>query len=229
MGKTEENIKVLGVYFNYKIEASKIQQNWTEQINAIKLSAQRWSRRNLSLYGKVIIAKTFLLSKIYYVIQALTLPKEVLAQIDSTIFSFLWKKKHTNKKAFKKIKRNNSCKAPVDGGLGAISIKDQQSAFCIRWFQKACLETIKDSTPGQLIKHLCQTLGSFTYLTEATVKAKEVLVVECVQSEFWKIVIAIRLNFDKSMYVREFESEEGRIRKQLLFYTTEMRYKNKPL
>ena len=94
--KARENIKVLGVYFNSKLEASKIQQNWTEQINAIKLSAQR---RNLSLYGKVIIGKTFLLSKINYVIQALTLPKEVLAQKDSVKFLFLWKKKHTNKKS----------------------------------------------------------------------------------------------------------------------------------
>ena len=80
-----------------------------------------------------------------------------------------------------------------------------------------------------MIKHLCQTLGSFTYLTEATVKAKEILGVECVQSEFWKIVITTWLDFDESMYVIEFESEEERIRKQLLFYNTEVRYKNKPL
>ena len=66
---------------------------------------------------------------------------------------------------------------------------------------------MKGSTPGKLIKHLCQTLDSFTYLTEATVKAKEVLGVECVQSEFWKIVITTWLDFDKSMDVREFESE----------------------
>ena len=58
----------------------------------------------------------FLLSKINYVIQALTLSKEVLAQIDSIMFSFLSKKKnHTNKKAFEKIKRKNLYKAPVDG------------------------------------------------------------------------------------------------------------------
>ena len=46
--KAEENIKVVGVYFNSKIEAFEIQQNWTEQINTIKLSAQRWARRNLA-------------------------------------------------------------------------------------------------------------------------------------------------------------------------------------
>ena len=60
MGKRKRKYTNLGVYFNSTIETSKIQQNWTEQINDIKLSAQRWSRRNLSVDGKVIIAKTFL-------------------------------------------------------------------------------------------------------------------------------------------------------------------------
>ena len=131
--------------------------------------------------------------------------------------------KGTNKKRLKKL-RNKLCKAPVDGELGAISIKDQQSAFCINWLKKACLEIIKGSASGKLIKHLCQTLGSFTYLTEANVKANEVLEVECAQSEFCKIVIITWLDFDKSMYVREFKSEEERIRKQPLFYNTEVRY-----
>ena len=64
---------------------------------------------------------------------------------------------------------------------------------------------MKDSTSGKMIKHICQTLGSFTYVTEATVQAKEVLGVECVQSEFWKIVITTWLDFDKSVDVREFK------------------------
>ena len=55
---------------------------------------------------------------------------------------------------------------------------------------------MKGSTPGKMIKHICQTLGSFTYLTEATVKAKEVLGVECVESEFSKIVITTWLDFN---------------------------------
>ena len=58
--------------------------------------------------------------------------------------------------------------------------------------------------------------------------ANEVLGVECVQSEFSKIVITTWLDFDKSIYVREFESEEERIRKQPLFYNTGVRYKKKP-
>ena len=65
---------------------------------------------------------------------------------------------------------------------------------------------MKGSNPEKLIKHLCHALGSFTYLTMATViisvKEKEALGVECVQSESWEIVITTWLDFDKSIDVR---------------------------
>ena len=54
-----KNIKVLGIYFNASEEASNIQQNWTEKLNSIKTTVQKWGKRNLSLKGKVIIAKKF--------------------------------------------------------------------------------------------------------------------------------------------------------------------------
>ena len=106
--KNDENIKMLGVFFSTKAEASNIPENWTAKIEDIQLTVQRWSKRNLSLAGKVLIAQTFLLSKLNYIIQALSLPKPISAQIDGIIFKFLWQKKHSNKKVFEKIKRNNN-------------------------------------------------------------------------------------------------------------------------
>ena len=93
-----KNIKVLGIYFNASEEASNIQQNWTDKLNSIKTMVQR----NLSLKGKVIIAKTFLLSKLNYVLQALSLPDKALAEIDRVIFKFLWQKRYSNKRLSKK-------------------------------------------------------------------------------------------------------------------------------
>ena len=47
--KVENNIHILGVYFNANLEASKIPHNWTGKVEDIKLSVQRWSKRNLSV------------------------------------------------------------------------------------------------------------------------------------------------------------------------------------
>ena len=68
MGRERKKYKVLGIYFNALEEASNIQQNWTEKLNSIKSTVQKWAKRNLSLKGKVIIAKTFLLSNLNYVL-----------------------------------------------------------------------------------------------------------------------------------------------------------------
>ena len=47
--KVENNIKIVGVYFNANLKASKIPHNWTGKVEDIKLSIQRLSKRNLSL------------------------------------------------------------------------------------------------------------------------------------------------------------------------------------
>ena len=71
-------IKILGIYFSATKEASDISQNWDSKIDNIKQLICRWQRRNLSLYGKIIICKTFLLSQISYTIQALAPQKKLL-------------------------------------------------------------------------------------------------------------------------------------------------------
>ena len=60
--KKDENIKILGVFLSTRAESSNIPENWTAKNEDIELTVQRWSKRNLSLAGKVLIAKTFLLS-----------------------------------------------------------------------------------------------------------------------------------------------------------------------
>ena len=100
--KKDENIKNLGVFFSTKAEASNIPENWSAKIEDIQLTVQRWPKRNLSLAGKVLIANTLLLSKLYYIIQALSRPKAITAQIDSIMFKFLWQKKTTQTKSLLK-------------------------------------------------------------------------------------------------------------------------------
>ena len=131
-----ENMKVLGVYFNAFQEASSIEQNWENKMDQMIKLVRIWQRRNLSLYGKIIIAKTFLLSLWTHLIQSITLPSAVLKEIDSVIFRFLWQKKYTNKRAYEKVKRSVLCLPIQNGGLGMISMTDQQSVFHFKWIRK---------------------------------------------------------------------------------------------
>ena len=81
-----DNLKILGIYFNSQKEASDIESNWKERIEEIKNLMRRWQKHEPSLYGKITICKTFLLSKISYIIQSLSIPEKVLTEIDSIFF-----------------------------------------------------------------------------------------------------------------------------------------------
>ena len=88
--KPGELIKILGIYFSSVKEASNIEKNWIDRINRIKSIMKFWQKRESSVLGKILICKTFLLSQISYVIQSLSLPDGVLAEIDTLFFKFIW-------------------------------------------------------------------------------------------------------------------------------------------
>ena len=53
----------------YTAEYYKKHKNITKRIFSLKLNLQLWSRRNLMLYGQMIIAKTFGLSQLTFAFQ----------------------------------------------------------------------------------------------------------------------------------------------------------------
>ena len=105
--------------------------NWKPKINSILRVINSWNKRNISMYGKIILCKSFILSKMNYIIQSLSLPDIVLAEIDGIMFRFIWQKKKSNKRVFERISRTTLCQDYALGGLKMISIKDQQNVFHI--------------------------------------------------------------------------------------------------
>ena len=80
---TKTPIKALRVYFTYDPKLLK-EKNFIELLDSIK-NLNIWSSRGLSLYGKVTIIKSFLISKFVYVCSILPTPKDVIC--DCTVLS----------------------------------------------------------------------------------------------------------------------------------------------
>ena len=59
----------------------------------------------MSIQGKVIVVKTFLVSQLVYVMQSIGLPRQTLQKINRLLYKFLWQKRCSNRRAFKKVKR----------------------------------------------------------------------------------------------------------------------------
>ena len=87
---TKTNIKTLGVHHGYEIDDATI---WLEKINKIKNCIQVWKSRDLTYRGKVLIIKTLLLSQIGFLADVVSIPINIVKQIDTLLWSFLWDSK----------------------------------------------------------------------------------------------------------------------------------------
>ena len=73
--KWRKSVKALGIHFSY-YTTEMTQKNVFEKLRSIQEQIQIWKWRGLSLYGKVTIVKTLLISKFIYVASVLCTPNE---------------------------------------------------------------------------------------------------------------------------------------------------------
>ena len=227
--KLGESIKVLGIYFNAIEEASNIELNWTERIEKIKRLMKRWQIRETSLYGKIIICKTHLLSQMSYVIQSLSLPQTVLTELDTLFFKFIWQKKITDKKVNEKIKRSVICKDYCNGGLNMIRIKDQQRVFLMKWLEKSInpefVSNLKNvNVPDQYFS----AGGGIKYYTSATTSYTELQRHLPRMPRFWKNVIETWLDIQLAE-TKKVNLDAKEILQEPLFNNNMIRYKGSSL
>ena len=100
-----DKIKILGVVFENGKRAINIDENWTGRIEKLTRIIQLWSKRDLSIMGKIVIVKCFLVSQLIYVMQAIGLPEKVLIDVNRQFYKFIRQKRFSNRKAFEKVKR----------------------------------------------------------------------------------------------------------------------------
>ena len=147
-------------------------------------TVNRWNNRDISLYGRIILCKTFLLSQINYVVQSLSLPEHVLNEIDNVFFKFIWKKRGSNKRVIEKIKRKFLCLDVKQGGLKMISIKDQQKIYHIKWIAKVAKEN--DSSIANLANIFLKNLRGVNYIIKSVLLYPREIFNRAVGNTFWK-------------------------------------------
>ena len=92
--KWVRQIKLLGVYFRSDIRTYHVEDNWCDKIERMKRIIKQWSRKKLSIYGKILITKTFIISQFMYLMQSVGLPEAILNSINRIILG----KKETQQK-----------------------------------------------------------------------------------------------------------------------------------
>jgi exonuclease III len=87
---TKHPIKALGVLHGYGIDEK---QTWKSKIDKMQSCLQVWKTRDLTYEGKVTVLKTYILPIIAYEIDVRGIPDEVLKEVNTIIWAFLWDNK----------------------------------------------------------------------------------------------------------------------------------------
>ena len=82
-------IKILGIYFTYN-EQLKVKYIF-DKVQSNLISVLRyWRSQNLSIFGKVTIIKSLVISKINYVCNVIIPPMEFVGSVKENLLRFLW-------------------------------------------------------------------------------------------------------------------------------------------
>ena len=85
-------IKILGIFFTYN-NGLREKLNFENVKRCIETTLNLWKWRNLTIFGKVQIIKSFVLPKISYRTNVINLSEQKIKEINHLLFRFLWKGK----------------------------------------------------------------------------------------------------------------------------------------
>ena len=125
--KVNKPIKILGVHFTYDLK-KKQELNYDDTLRALSETLAGWKWRNLTLYGKIQVVKTFVIPKFMSRASLLCSTKKIIKELNSIIYRFIWK-------GCDKIKRLALISDYKNGGLRMPHIKtliDTQRIICLK-------------------------------------------------------------------------------------------------
>lgn len=87
---SEKNVmKILGIYFGKnKKECETL--NWKEKVQKIIQTLNLWRQRQLTVQGRVVVINTLLMSKLWYTLSVISMPKWARDNIQKECTNFLW-------------------------------------------------------------------------------------------------------------------------------------------
>ena len=125
----KDPIKFLWTYLSHDAAANN-NNNFYIKIRKIETKLDTWRSRDLTLFGKTMIAKSLGLSQLIYTATMLSVPETVIQQTQSKLFAFLWKNKRD------KIKRQVLFRPLSKGGLSFPCFRTGIKALRLSWISR---------------------------------------------------------------------------------------------
>jgi exonuclease III len=152
----KERIKVCGMIMSLDPEI-EYKANITDRIDKLRANLKMWSRRNLSMNGRMIIAKTFGLSQLTFAFQYYQIEVKDLKRIEKIIYSYV----NTNKSdiAPERIARKYLKNRKENGGINGVDLEAYHYSITFRQYSKS----IKQS---HAIRNMLPILHKYDFVTK---------------------------------------------------------------
>ena len=137
---TVTNFRLLGINFSVDLEYC-LELNYSEQKSVIEKCISQWNKRYLTPLGKIMVIKTFLMSKMNHLLSALPDPKETfIHEINDMFFKFIWSGKPD------KINRKTLELDHTTGGMKMINLKNSIISLKATWMRRLVTNIEQDKS-----------------------------------------------------------------------------------
>jgi len=158
------SVKLLGIEIHSNLETT-VNVNYNVAMDCMKKSIDIWSKRHMSLAGKIAIIKTIITSKLVYCMTVLpSPPKEYWNRVNTMLFAFI------NNGGSDKIRRKSVIGDYSDGGFRMIDIECQNQAIKAKWLFKVATDR------GAWVDVIKDVMGNIdlTYLLRCNLNEKDI-------------------------------------------------------
>ena len=190
-------------------------QSFEKLIKKIENITKIWLSRQLTLMGRLVIIKTFLVSQLIYSFSVLPSPSlPQMKRIDNILVDHLW----SNKKHYieKNVMLNNLC----EGGLNMVDINSKNIAMKCKWVEK-----LTDENMGffnNIVNYFIPNCNKLFW--SGNLKVNDAFKLMIHQSIFWKSVVQAWCIYNFSI-----PSNRTEIYNQQIWYNSFILVEKKPI
>ena len=209
-------ITILGISFSSTRKVIElVDQNIEPKFAKCEAIMKSWANRNLTVIGKITLAKSLIASQFLYLLQSFILPDHLLRRINTLLFKYIWAKskykEHDIKVCPEKVKRDIMVQNFDKGGLKMLDIFDMQKGFAFIWIKR--LVNGGNGNWRKIPLNMFNMLGSGLYIFNSNCSYNSISNLT-VLSEFYKNIL--------KMWKRESEC----VNKSLLWYNDDLKAAN---
>lgn len=123
---TEGPVKYLGFSISMS-EKVACEVDWENKLEKMQRLLDNWRKRNLTLFGRVMIIKSLALSQVVHLLMFNQVPSSIIIRLNKMFFTFLWNTK------VEKVRRCDVVKNCANGGLKMVDVEKKLISFRLRW------------------------------------------------------------------------------------------------